>query len=146
MTFWSLTIKIQWARFVSEMTYFGQYWLGWRLPLELTSLRWFWFVYFAPPVFCFLILNSPCCRTLPAEVGLCVALNVVHVGQIFLKVGKNVLPSGASYLNLPALKWSGISGSPPAARIWLYKSSVIPFSLLISCCKFTTKSFMPSQL
>ena len=98
------------------------------------------------PVFFFLILNSPYCLTLPAEVGLWVALNVVQAGHMFLKVGKNVLPSGASYLNLPMRKWSGISGSPPAARIWLYKSSVMPLSLLISYYKFVTKSFMPSQL
>ena len=98
------------------------------------------------PVFFFLILNSPYCLTLPAEVGLWVALNVVQAGHMFLKVGKNVLPSGASCLNLPIRKWSGISGSPPAARIWLYKSSVMPLSLLISYYKFVTKSFMPSQL
>ena len=79
----------------------------------------------------FRMRNSPCCLTLPAEVGLCVALNVVQVGHMFLN-GGSTEPSRAIYF-FPGFKWSGMSGSSPTAFSWPCRSSVIFLRRLISC-------------
>ena len=62
---------------------------------------------------------------------------------MFLKGGRREPSSAICFL--PGCKWSGISGSSPTAFIWVYKLFVISYSLLISYCRFITKSFMPSH-